>query len=128
MTILQIKAAVRTRDGHRCTECGMTDEDSRKLYGCSLDVHRVSPGSAYAVDETCATLCKTCHGPQPKSPRGSGTRLSIMVKRTTLERIKWAAIDQGVKMGVIVNRLIETHLADSLATVREARRKRPLRA
>ena len=63
-----VKAAVRARDGNKCTDCGMTAEDHRKTYGKGLDVHRVVPGSQYTV-AGCVTLCRRCHGPKPKLPR-----------------------------------------------------------
>jgi hypothetical protein len=47
----------------------MTAQQHRAKYGKTLDVHRLEPGSAYAA-AGCVTLCRACHGPQPKSPRG----------------------------------------------------------
>ncbi len=73
--IKQVKAAVRERDGHRCTICERS--------GIRLDVHRLSPRSEYSVDG-CVTLCKHCHGKQPKSPYRSGhfngTRRIVFLK------------------------------------------------
>ena len=70
MTVLEIKALVRFRDGNRCTECGLTNEEHLERYGRSLEVHRKTPGSKYAVAD-CQTLCRSCHGPKPKRPRGT---------------------------------------------------------
>lgn len=53
MTVLKIKAAVRTRDEFRCTECGMTN-------AAHVDVHRETPGSEYTVSG-CVALCRRCH-------------------------------------------------------------------
>jgi hypothetical protein len=70
MNVAAIKADVRRRDGHCCTQCGMTNAEHRLRYrGRSLDVHRVIPGSLYTV-EGCVTLCRRCHGPQPRRRRG----------------------------------------------------------
>lgn len=33
---LTIKAAVRERDGFRCTQCGMTNKEHQGQYGCQL--------------------------------------------------------------------------------------------
>lgn len=71
MNVLQIKAAVRERDGHRRTRCGMTEEAHRERFGRALEVHRQEPGSDYAVDSSCVTVCKPCHGTLPRRPRGT---------------------------------------------------------
>lgn len=68
MTEQQIKAAVRERDGYKCTECGMTNFEHILTTGRSLEAHRLVPGSKYTV-EGCVTLCRKCHGPKDKSPR-----------------------------------------------------------
>jgi 5-methylcytosine-specific restriction endonuclease McrA len=68
MTVFSIKAAVRARDGNRCTGCGIGEADHRQIHGRGLEVHRTAPGSAYSVDG-CVTLCRTCHGQMPKRPR-----------------------------------------------------------
>jgi hypothetical protein len=41
----RVKRAVRERDGHRCTECGMTNEEHLPRWGRGLHVHRTVPGS-----------------------------------------------------------------------------------
>ena len=64
--VLIVKAEVRHRDGHKCTECGMTQEEHLSRYKKSLEVHRLKPRSVYQVDG-CVTLCKACHGPKPRS-------------------------------------------------------------
>jgi len=62
--VFELKARVRTRDGCRCVECGMTQEQCRLRYGQQLEVHRVLPGWEY--DEgICITLCVDCHKKQP---------------------------------------------------------------
>jgi hypothetical protein len=68
--VLAIKQAVRERDGMRCTGCGMTNTEHLRQYGRALDVHRTTPGSLYALDDSCVTLCRLCHGPQPRRKRG----------------------------------------------------------
>lgn len=65
MNVASIKAAVRERDGYKCTECGMSHVEHVTLYGRALEVHRLAPGSPYTVEGS-VTLCKTCHGPKPK--------------------------------------------------------------
>jgi len=62
---LKIKAAVRERDGYRCTECSMTGSQHRRRYDQDLEVHRIHPGSIYAL-ELCVTLCRKCHKKKPK--------------------------------------------------------------
>jgi hypothetical protein len=68
MSLLKLKAAVRARDNHCCTRCGMTADQHRARYHRTLDVHRTTPGGPYTV-EGCITLCQRCHGPQPRRPR-----------------------------------------------------------
>jgi hypothetical protein len=70
VTTVQLKENVRARDGFRCTECGMTREQHFARYGKDLEVHRLTPGSPYTEAE-CVTLCKHCHGPKSRSPRGT---------------------------------------------------------
>ena len=71
MSITKVKAAVRERDGFRCTKCGVSNEDHLATHGKSLHVHRLTPGSVYTL-EGCVTLCIPCHVLEPK--RKSGTR------------------------------------------------------
>lgn len=80
MTVLEIKAAVRARDGLKCIECGMTAEQHIERYGVTLDVHRLVPGSKYAIDG-CVTLCKKCHGPKEKIPSVVGGSCGYVVCR-----------------------------------------------
>jgi hypothetical protein len=82
MTEVEIKAAVRERDGHRCRDCCMTEQDHIHRTGQRLEVHRVIPGIVYD-EENCVTLCRRCHGKKPKtiknayfmSPEKSGVYL-----------------------------------------------------
>lgn len=68
MKVAEIKAAVRERDGQRCTECGLTASQHKFLFRRTLDVHRKVPGSRYTVDG-CVTLCQQCHMAQSVHPR-----------------------------------------------------------
>lgn len=82
-----IKDAVRARDGHRCTDCGITGpEHAARITGPgsrtkTLHVHRLIADGAYSL-ENCKTVCPTCHckyrrdylGLLPKRPRGSVSR------------------------------------------------------
>ncbi len=66
MNDLEIKDAVRRRDGYRCRDCGMTQNEHVEKFETSLHVHRLFPGSAYDED-LCVTLCSNCHGKKPKT-------------------------------------------------------------
>lgn len=62
---LDIKANIRTRDGHKCQDCGMTVEEHQEKYNETLHVHRLLPGMAYQ-EQFCVTLCIPCHGKKPR--------------------------------------------------------------
>lgn len=70
------KDRVRQRDGHKCTKCGISQEQYQKVSGRRLDVHRLVPGSPYTM-EGCITVCKGCHdrihSEIGKSPRSKST-------------------------------------------------------
>jgi hypothetical protein len=66
MTDLEVKSAVRQRDGHKCRDCGMTSEDHIEKNGRDLDVHRLLPGWDYSL-YWCVTLCRSCHAKKAKS-------------------------------------------------------------
>jgi hypothetical protein len=89
-SIIMIKAAVRKRDGFRCTQCGRTNEEHIEMCGLQLDVHRLVPGSEYTVDG-CVTLCKTCHAPKPRRRAGQEDRASCYVK-VQITRREYAAL------------------------------------
>jgi hypothetical protein len=59
-----VKEAVRKRDGYRCTRCGMTNDEHKAVTGRALEVHRLTPASAYTL-EGCTTLCQRCHDTTP---------------------------------------------------------------
>lgn len=65
--LLAFKKNVRARDGYCCTECGLTNEESLRRHGASLEIHRVIPGSDYTMNG-CITLCKICHSHKPRQP------------------------------------------------------------
>ena len=71
LSSVEVKALVRFRDGYRCQGCGMTSREHFSHYKKALDVHRLAPGSRYTV-KGCVTLCKKCHGQQPKSDAAYG--------------------------------------------------------
>lgn len=108
MNIQAVKRAVRQRDGQRCVECGMTDQQHRDKYGRSLDVHRKVPGSVYTI-AGCETLCKRCHGPKPKQDpweTGAYERPVMMrLSRTTIAALDRAARRLEITRTAVVERL-----------------------
>lgn len=75
--VLQIKHAVRERDGFTCAQCGLSNDEHVAQTRKQLEVHRIIPGSVYTV-EGCVTLCRTCHVPQ----------LTVGLGRDTLPRLE----------------------------------------
>jgi hypothetical protein len=64
-----VKDAVRARDGYKCRDCGMTNDDHVEQTGKQLEVHRLIPGSYYNKG-WCVTLCRECHGKKPRKLEG----------------------------------------------------------
>jgi hypothetical protein len=60
LNIERIKKAIRARDGHRCTACGIEDAAYRSTYGRSLQVYRIPPATEYRLNDTCVTVCSEC--------------------------------------------------------------------
>jgi hypothetical protein len=106
----QIKAAVRLRDGMRCTECGLTDRQHRRRFGRTLDVHRVTPGASYTVDG-CTTLCRPCHSSKPKLPHGT---------RPPFRRRSGEVFPIGVKINPDLAAALEAFMKTSRRTKRAA--------
>lgn len=55
--------AIRTRDGHCCTRCGMTDAEHLALHGRMLNVHHIIHFAISHDDApgNLTTVCSTCH-------------------------------------------------------------------
>ena len=93
-----IKAAVRERDGMACVMCGISNDQHVATYGVQLEVHRTTPGGRYAV-ESCVTLCKKCHGPQPRRKRfarirdPATTRWPLYVSVQLATKVRWVALE-----------------------------------
>jgi hypothetical protein len=102
---VEVKALARHRDGYRCTSCGMSAVEHVRRYGKNLDVHRIVPGSKYSLSG-CVTLCRKCHGPQPRRERGH-------------------RINSGDGEPVKLLMKLSRHVADWLGAYVEATRPRP---
>lgn len=90
MTAFAVKRAVRERDGHACTKCGVTADEHIRRHGRTLQVHRQVPGSLYTPDG-CVTLCCACHAHEPKRASGEtdseGTQFNARLDPETEVRI-----------------------------------------
>ena len=128
MSVTKVKAAVRCRDGYRCTRCGMTHEEHVARYGKTLDVHRVVPGSVY-TEPACVTLCRKCHGPQPRCPRGCGwpPKLIIDTEEDVRLAVKLAANKADVGLSELVNEILRKALAAEIEDAKKyvPRRRKP---
>ena len=104
-----VKALVRHRDGYCCTQCGMTARDHLRRYGRTLDVHRLIPGSRYSV-KGCVSLCRGCHAPKPKSPRGTASVRMARIKSALLEQAQILADRDATTITEVVNRAVREML------------------
>lgn len=95
MNVLDIKAAVRARDGHKCVDCGLSGVEYFRSHHRLLDVHRLIPGSVYAVAD-CVTVCKKCHKARhKKTPRQTK---AIKISADLLSSVRIVAATQGVSI------------------------------
>lgn len=128
MAVLQsataIKNRVRDRDGSKCVDCGMTNDDHRDKYNEQLHVHRLRPGSRYYV-RGCVSLCRRCHWNRHKgklAPRRlrwyrlgkqAPQRVSVQVNMTIelAYAIHTLAADNRRRINAEVAIALEAHLA-----------------
>lgn len=125
MTELEVKSAVRARDGYRCMDCGLSEDDHVEQTGRALDVHRLIPGSIYRPD-ICVTLCRSCHGKKPRTvaelwfnnvPESSGVffvpwNAAFGPERDLYLAIKSMADLRGIRPEEIVNQAVHCYLRD----------------
>jgi hypothetical protein len=105
VTPLEVKAAVRERDGYCCTECGMTHAQHRARYRKTLDVHRLTPGGEYTL-AGCVTLCRKCHGSKPRSPRGSSPFLCVKINGDLYHKMKLICAFTGERLNKYLDRIL----------------------
>ncbi len=100
-----------------CTECGMTNRDHKAKHGRQLEVHRIEPGSAYSVSG-CVTLCRSCHGPKPKSESAAerlDTFFQFSCSKHQKERVAFGAAKRGLKPAAFIRMVLYDRLnADSV--------------
>lgn len=94
-TEIDIKAAVRKRDGFRCVDCGISQSRYKKSRGGQLDVHRLDPGSVYYMGG-CITLCRTCHRKRHKEVGKEPVRFRLDSRRLHQARMMAAITGEGL--------------------------------
>ncbi len=122
-TYLEAKDAVHERDGNRCRDCGVSEEDHRASYGRDLDVHRLLPGSAYHPS-VCVLLCHACHVQKPArlvsavfgDPKDTGVdffafNLYLSEDRYILDAIYSEAVDSGKSAHQVIHEILLKHVA-----------------
>ena len=109
-----IRAIVRFRDGYRCQECGMTSQEHFKRFRRDLEVHRLNPGARYSI-KGCITLCRPCHGPKPKSPKGTQLRngkasLHVYIDPKLHAVVMQLIKEQRMSLTAFVEKVLEEYL------------------
>lgn len=100
---------ILTRDGNKCTSCGMTMEEHIKKYGTKLNIHHIDGNGTSAViknnkEENLITLCLKCHGKAEvvnKRIRVSQYNKKNNVFISTYESLTEASIKTGVPLWYI---------------------------
>ena len=110
MSQLQLKDAIRTRDGMRCRECGMSNDEHLAKAGTYLEVHRLFPSAIYHP-LTCITLCRWCHDKKP-------TRIAKVVYCQPEQQAK-----DGMALPLWINTYIREHVDLHHAILDECKRK-----
>jgi hypothetical protein len=111
LTVSEVKALVRYRDGYRCTDCGMTAREHVRLFGTTLEVHRIVPGSRYTL-KGCVALCRLCHSKKPKSITGIRPRdCLVCAKEPLAEQAEVLAERNATNLTQEVNRALRELLA-----------------
>lgn len=115
---LEIKRLVRLRDGHKCVECGMTNDDHIRIYGKSLQVHRIIPGSVYSV-RGCETVCYRCHSKKPKSKRrlNHSPKIILELPEHHKRAVRLYAAKRGLSVNDVVRDLIAKFLVEEMADI-----------
>lgn len=57
--VRRVKRQVRRRDGYKCFDCGVSQEEHKFKYGIGLIVVEIVPYYDYEV-RNCVTLCVSC--------------------------------------------------------------------
>jgi 5-methylcytosine-specific restriction endonuclease McrA len=78
MSLDDIRDAIRERDGFRCTQCGLSQEEHIVRHGRKLDIHRKTPGT-YAIEDRCVSLCIPCHSRIPNRKKMGHRTVSLPV-------------------------------------------------
>jgi hypothetical protein len=90
----------------------MTATEHIALFQRKLHVHRKVPGSPYSV-EGCITVCIPCHGPLPRSRRGS--RPVAKIPKSVLTDVRTLAAFHRQDANVFLTDLLEPILQKKMA-------------
>lgn len=94
------------RDGHRCVQCEMTDEQHKERWNRPITIDHISRDRADNSDTNLQTLCLSCHGrkdilPSLIAPRVLEHRTEIEARRASGHTFQQIADDLGFSIASI---------------------------
>lgn len=112
MSVIDLKDRVRERDGRKCVDCGMTNDEHVEKTGRILDVHRLEPGAEYTEEGT-VTVCRSCHDKRHEElGRGCDPTATVRVRSDVATMIADICLAEGVTSRSILDPILMATIPD----------------